>query len=87
MTFKAKRKHCRELCWWLTEGVGFEVGKGKLFYLVFLAGAKPGGFMVYLHWTKGNLEALSGLLWENGYFFHALLSLLEDHCAFGKDRT
>ena len=49
VTFKAKRKHSGELCWWLVEGVGSEGGKGKLFYLVFLAGAKPGGFMVCLH--------------------------------------
>lgn len=45
VTFKVKRKHSGELCRCLVEEVGSEGGKGKLFYLVFPAGAKPGGFV------------------------------------------
>lgn len=86
VTFKAKRKQWRAV---LVAGYRLcsEAEKGKLFGLVFPAGAKPGGFVVYFRWIKGNLEALSGLLQENVYFLQSLLSLLEDHHTFGKDKA
>jgi len=53
---------------WLRE-LAVKRGEGKLFYLVFPDGANPGELMIYLCWMSGNLEAVSSLLLENGYFF------------------
>lgn len=53
----------------MVEGAVSEQGKGYVFYLVFPAGAKPGEFVVCLHRTEDNLEALLGLFWQNAYCF------------------
>lgn len=53
----------------MVEGAVSEQGKGYVFYLVFPAGAKPGEFVVCLHPTEDNLEALLGLFWQNAYCF------------------
>lgn len=62
VVFEVKGIYCKGHSLWPVDGAGFE-GQGKLSYLFFPAGAKPGGFSTYLPWKERDLEAVSSSFW------------------------